>query len=126
MSVEKRFLTCIVCPKGCEMTSTIADGVVSEVVGNACPRGKKYAEEEILAPKRMLTSSVRVVNGTLPLLPVVSKTNLPKDRILDCAKALRNVTVQAPVKEGQVICADILGLGVDIVASRAMPVADGN
>ena len=126
MSIEKRLLTCIVCPRGCEMTATITDGVVSEVLGNSCPRGKKYAEEEIAAPKRMLTSSIRVVNGTLPLLPVVSKTNLPKERILDCAKALRKVKVQAPIKEGQVVCTDILGLGVDIVASRAMPVAEGH
>ena len=34
MSVDKRVLTYIVCPRGCEMTATITDGVVTEVVGN--------------------------------------------------------------------------------------------
>lgn len=120
MAVDKRVMTCIVCPRGCEMTASITDGVVTEVVGNSCPRGKKYAEEEILAPKRMLTSTVRVKNGTLALLPVVSKASLPKEKILACAEALRRVTVEAPVAEGQVICSNILGLGVDIVASRSM------
>lgn len=123
MAADKRILTCIVCPRGCEMTATITDGVVTEVIGNACPRGKKYAAEEILAPKRMLTSTVRVKNGTLALLPVVSKTSLPKERIVECAEVLRKVTVEAPVAEGQVICPNILGLGVDIVASRAMDAA---
>ncbi|MGL5207123.1 MAG: DUF1667 domain-containing protein [Acidaminococcaceae bacterium] len=120
MAVDKRVMTCIVCPRGCEMTASITDGVVTEVVGNSCPRGKKYAEEEILAPKRMLTSTVRVKNGTLALLPVVSKASLPKEKILACAEVLRRVTVEAPVAEGQVICSNILGLGVDIVASRSM------
>jgi len=124
MSVDKRVLTCIVCPRGCEMTATVTDGVVTEVVGNSCPRGKKYAEEEILSPKRMLTSTVRVKNGTLALLPVVSKTSLPKERVLACAEALRQVEVEAPIAEGQVICHNILGLGVDIVASRSMDIGE--
>lgn len=122
MAVETRIMNCITCPMGCEMTVTITDGVVTEVKGNTCPRGKKYAENEISAPKRMLTSSVRVTGGLLPLLPVVSKDVLPKERVLDCAEALRRITVTAPIAEGQVICPNILGLGVDIVASRAMDV----
>ena len=58
--------------------------------------------------------------GQLALLPVVSKSVLPKGKILDCAKELKKVTVKAPVKAGDVVAADILGLGVDIVASRDM------
>lgn len=68
----------------------------------------------------MLTSTVQVEGGLLPLLPVVSKSTLPKERILDCAAALRQIKVAAPVAEGQIIVENILGLGVDIVASRAM------
>ncbi|MDD4084633.1 MAG: DUF1667 domain-containing protein [Acholeplasmataceae bacterium] len=124
MAVEKRALTCIVCPKGCAMTATITDGLMTELTGNSCPRGKKYAEEEILAPKRMLTSTVRVLNGELALLPVVSKSSLPKGRILACVEELRKITVLAPIAEGQVIVTNILGLGVDIVASRSMPAAE--
>lgn len=122
MAVETRIMNCIMCPLGCEMTVTIEDGAVTGVTGNTCPRGPKYAHDEVVAPKRMLTSTVRVNGGLLPLVPVVSKTTLPKERILDCAAALRQVIVDAPVSEGQVIVENILGLGVDIVASRSMEV----
>lgn len=120
MAVEKKILNCITCPMGCELTAVLTDGKVTEVTGNTCPRGEKYAQEELTAPKRMLTTTVRITGGQLPLLPVVSKSVLPKGRILDCARALQSVAVTAPVHEGDVIAADILGLGVDIVASRDM------
>jgi CxxC motif-containing protein len=79
-----------------------------------------YARQELTDPQRMLTSTIRIEGGSLPLLPVVSKTTLPKGRILDCAVALRGVTVMAPVKAGDVVAANLLGLGVDILASRDM------
>ena len=120
MAVETRVMNCITCPMGCELTVTITDGKVTNVTGNTCPRGKKYAESEVTDPKRMLTSTVKVAGGLLPLLPVVSKEPLPKGKVLACANFLRGVTVKAPVKEGQVICPNILDLGVDIIASRAM------
>lgn len=120
MAVETRMMNCIMCPLGCEMTVTIEDGAVTSVTGNTCPRGPKYAHDEVTAPKRMLTSTVQVEGGLLPLLPVVSKSTLPKESILDCAAALRQIKIAAPVAEGQIIVENILGLGVDIVASRAM------
>ena len=122
MAVETRIMNCIMCPLGCEMTVTIEDGAVTGVTGNTCPRGPKYAHDEVVAPKRMLTSTVRVNGGLLPLVSVVSKNTLPKERIMDCAAALRQVIIEAPVSEGQVIVENILGLGVDIVASRSMEV----
>lgn len=120
MSVETKQLNCINCPMGCLLTVTLEDGKVVKVEGNTCPRGETYAHQELTDPQRMLTSTVRVEGGVLPLLPVVSKSTLPKGRIMDCAEALRSVAVQAPVKTGDVIVSNILGLGVDIIASRDM------
>lgn len=120
MTVEKRTMNCITCPMGCEMTVTIDDGVVINVEGNSCLRGKKYAEVEITAPKRMLTSTVKVKGGILPLLPVVSQEPLPKEKVLACAKELRKISVEAPIALGQVICGNILGLGINIIAARSM------
>ena len=116
----KRELICIGCPMGCQLTAEVENGVVTSVSGNTCPRGETYAHQELTDPQRMLTSTVSIEGGELPLLPVVSKTTLPKGRILDCAAALRSVEVKAPVHTGDVIVKDILGLGVDIVASRDM------
>ena len=115
---ETRVMNCIMCPMGCEMTVTVENGKVIDVKGNTCPRGAKYANDEVTAPKRMLT--VCIEGGMLPLLPVVSETVLPKEKVLDCAAFLRGVTVKAPVKTGDVIVKDILGLGVNIIASRDM------
>lgn len=122
MAVETRIMNCIMCPLGCEMTVIIEDGSVTGVTGNTCPRGPKYAHDEVTAPKRMLTGTVRIQGGLLPLLPVVSKATLPKEKILSCAAELRKITVTAPVAEGQIIVKNILGLGVDIVASRDMAI----
>lgn len=119
--MKTKVMNCIMCPMGCELTVTLDDkGKFVSVTGNSCPRGAKYAETEVTDPRRMLTTTVRIKGGLLPLLPVVSADVLPKGKIAECLAFLRNITVQAPVKAGEVIVPDILGLGVDIVASRNM------
>ena len=120
MAIEKKRLNCIVCPMGCEINIELTDGKITKIEGNTCKRGEMYSKEELTAPRRMLTSSVRIKNGMLPLLPVVSSSAIPKDRILDCAEALRGIVAEAPVRAGAVIMPNILGLGVDMVASRDM------
>ena len=72
MATETKVLNCINCPLSCELTATVEDGVVTNVTGNFCPRGAQYAKEELTAPTRMLTSTVRVDGGRLPLLPFPS------------------------------------------------------
>lgn len=120
MSVETKQMNCIMCPMGCLLTVTLTDGAVTDVKGNTCPRGEIYAHQELTNPQRMLTSTVSVQGRVLALLPVVSKTTLPKGKILECANELRNISVEAPIKTGDVIVSNILGLGVDIIASRDM------
>lgn len=120
MSVETKQMNCIMCPMGCLLTVTLTDGAITDVKGNTCPRGEIYAHQELTNPQRMLTSTVSVQGGVLALLPVVSKTTLPKGKILECANELRNISVEAPIKTGDVIVSNILGLGVDIIASRDM------
>ena len=118
--METKVMNCIMCPMGCEMTVTMEHGKFISVTGNTCPRGAKYAEQEVTDPKRMLTTTVRVHGGLLPLLPVVSADVLANGRVKDCVDCLRRVEVQAPVQAGDVVVKDILGLGVDILASRDM------
>ncbi len=126
MAQEIRCVNCIVCPMSCEISVTMEDGKIIDVSNFACPRGKNYAMEEVTAPKRMLTSTVKIKNAFLPLLPVVSSEPLPKGSVASCADALRRVTVAAPVKQGDVIVKNICGLGADIVASRSMAVLATN
>jgi len=119
--MQTKIMNCINCPMGCELTVTVdEEGKFVSVTGNTCPRGAQYAKDEITAPTRMLTATVRIKNGFLPLLPVVSGGRLPKDKVLSCAEALRRVEAVAPVRVGAVVVKNILGLGVDIIASRSM------
>lgn len=118
--MEQRELTCIGCPKGCHMTVTIENGEITKVSGNTCKTGDTYARKEILSPSRIVTSTVRVEGGELPVVPVKTKEDIPKDKIFDVMEEMKKVTVQAPVLLGEVIINDVCGTGVDVVATRYM------
>jgi CxxC motif-containing protein len=117
--IEKTNLICITCPKGCTLEVT-RDGDTIVKVDAGCKRGNHYAEEELHDPRRMIASTVRIQGGRHPLLPVYTRTPFPKPRISDLLEALRSVEISTPVHMGDVVLADALGTGVDIVASRDM------
>lgn len=116
--MDKKELTCIGCPIGCQIIVSIEQGNVVEIKGNTCKIGENYARQEVTAPVRIVTSTVRVENGTLPVVPVKTKSDIPKDRVFDVIKELKGVTLQAPVAIGQTVAADICGTGVDVIATR--------
>ena len=115
---ENKFI-CIMCPLGCEVTvKSDESGKITEVLGNQCIKGEKYARDEFTHPLRVLTSTVAIEGALAARLPVRTSELIPKDRMFDCMKEIRNIKVKAPVKVGDVIASDILGLGVDVVATR--------
>lgn len=116
--MEQRELTCIGCPLGCALTVTLENGAVQSVQGNTCPRGDAYARKEVTAPTRIVTSTVKVTGGTLPAVSVKTAGDIPKGKIFDCVRALKDVAVPAPVRIGQVIVPDVAGTGVAIVATK--------
>lgn len=111
-------LICITCPKGCHLTVDEANDYA--VTGNACPRGAEYARNELLHPVRMITSTVRVQGAAIPRLPVKTDKPLPKEKMFDCMELINTLDVQAPVKVGQVLAANILGTDVNIVATKTL------
>lgn len=121
---EIREFICVTCPVGCAIKATIDGQELIELEGNACRRGIAFVQEEITNPRRMLTTSVQVEGGELPLVPVHSSEPLPKALLMDAARALRKIVVPAPVAIGQVVVCDILGTGVDMVASRSIALDD--
>ena len=111
-----RELTCIVCPRGCQLKVELAaDGKIENVEGFACPRGKQYAIDECTHPMRTVTSTVRATNGD----PVPVKTNrtIPKELIFDCMKEINRATVTLPVHIGNVVIANVLNTGADIIVT---------
>lgn len=111
-------LICITCPRGCTLTVDVEGTEIKSISGNFCSRGKKYAEDEIIAPKRSLTTSVKVNGGVHPVVPVKSNKPVPKEMIFDCIKVINSVSIDAPVKLGQVIIPNILDTGADIVITK--------
>lgn len=116
-----RDLTCIGCPLGCSITVTMENGEVTSVTGNTCPRGDAYARKEVTNPTRIVTSTVRVKGGVLPMVSCKTKSDIPKGKIFDITKALEAVEVNAPVHIGDVLVTDIAGTGVEIVATKEIP-----
>ena len=113
-----RSLTCIRCPLGCPLEIELNGSDLISVSGNECPLGANYAMVECTAPTRMVTTTVRVTGANIHRLPVRTRGNIPKDKIMACIESLRGVSVRAPVNPGDVVLADVAGTGVDIIATR--------
>lgn len=114
----KKEMTCIACPLGCALTVEYEGTEVFSVTGNTCKRGDAYARTEIVNPTRSLTSSVKVLNGIHPVVPVKSAAPIPKTLMFDAMREINQATVEAPVSIGQVIIENILNTGVNIVATN--------
>lgn len=112
-------IICVACPMGCGIIVDISDsGEILSVTGNTCKRGDAYARTECTNPVRSLTTTVKVKGGVHPVVPCKSSGPVPKGKIIDCADYIRGVEVTAPVTLGDVLVSDILGTGVDIVATN--------
>mgnify|MGYP000407553422 FL=1 len=86
-NTTQRELTCICCPMGCQLQVTIRDGQVEKVEGNTCKRGADYGKKEVTDPTRIVTSTVRVQGGTLPVVSVKTRGDIPKSSVMDCVLA---------------------------------------
>ena len=131
----RRELTCITCPMGCRLVvdgapenSTLATGNELSVGGNRCPRGAAYAREELFAPKRTVTATCRAVTGSgsraqrgsTRRIPCRTASPFPKERVKELLEAIYVLEKPLPVRRGQVIIRDALGLGIDVVATRTL------
>ena len=119
MSETSHYL-CVNCPLGCRLEVDADGRDVVEVRGNACKRGVEFARQEHADPRRMVTTTVAIRGASLPRLPVATAQALPKDRVVDLCRALHQLRLEAPVAIGDVVMADALGTGVDVVATRSL------
>ncbi|HPC05996.1 MAG TPA: DUF1667 domain-containing protein [Anaerolineaceae bacterium] len=119
MTTEQSELICTTCPKGCTLVIS-KDGETIVDVKAGCKRGKDYAQQELTDPRRMVASTVKIEGARHPLLPVYTAAPFPKPRIPELVSALRQVVVHAPIQSGSVVLPDVLGTGIDILASRDM------
>lgn len=113
-------MICIVCPIGCHL-SVDDDNLPPTVSGNSCPRGIDYATQEITAPTRLLTTTVKLKNGTRPHISVKTAQPIPKPLIFEAMAEINKVVMTAPVKCGDVVIKNILNTGVDVIATADLP-----
>lgn len=116
--MEEKNLICINCPLGCMLTAAVEGEAVVSVTGNTCKRGEDYARKEMTNPTRIVTSMVRVSEGYEKMVPVKTREDIPKGKVLECVRALKDVEVKAPVHMGDVIAENIAGTGVDLIAAK--------
>ena len=114
--MKTRELTCIVCPRGCNLTVKFnTDGAIAEITGNACKRGVTYAENECTHPKRTVTSTVRCADGRI--IAVKTADVIPKERVFDAMREIHAVRPEGDIKIGDVIIENVAGTGVSVVAT---------
>lgn len=109
-------LTCIVCPNGCTLTVEDKTGIM-KISGNRCKRGEQFAKDELNHPMRTITSTVRTTFSENPVLPVRVSAEIPKERIKDVMVQINQAVVTTPIPRGSIIISNVLGLGVDIIAT---------
>jgi CxxC motif-containing protein len=110
---------CIGCPLGCRLE--VEEDDLSDIVqvrGFSCKRGKEFALQEHKDPRRMVSTTVSLEGGPWPRLPVRTSAAIPKAQVMPLCRALAGLSVNAPLRLGDVVLHDALGLGVDVIATR--------
>ena len=127
-------MICITCPMGCHLKIERLSENEIAVTGNRCARGEQYAREELLSPKRVVTATCGVRKGPdgkssasrqaclyrPRRVPVRTSTAFPREKIAELLSLIYSLEVQLPAKRGEVLLADALGTGIDIVVARSM------
>lgn len=109
-------LVCITCPNSCHMTAEFRDGQWV-VTGNRCPRGRKFAEDEMTCPKRTFSTTVKTAWKEMPVIPVRVSEEVPKEKISDIMEVINHTTVRACIGRGEALIPDVLGLGADVIVT---------
>ena len=113
-------LICIGCPKGCHLQVDVENDY--KVTGHGCPIGAEYGRNELKNPTRVLTSTVVIKGALYSRCPVKTAGPIPKGKLMEAMEVINKVRLEAPVKTGQVIVADLCGTGIDLISAKTMPV----
>ena len=121
--IETLQFNCTTCPSECLLTVEIereSDGSVAEVrsvTGNSCPRGDKFAHQELTCPMRVLTTTVAVSDGDEALLPVRTAEAIPLALHAQAMNLIRGVVVDVPIRMGDVVLENLLDTNINLIAS---------
>ena len=111
-----RELTCIVCPKGCQLTVELNGKEIVSISGHTCKRGEEYAKNECTAPMRTITSTAAILGGGV--VPVKTDKAIPKELMFECMAEINKARVSPDAKLGDVVVENILGTGANVITTR--------
>ena len=121
MAYKDVVLTCIRCPRGCQICVGLEDADIVSVDGHSCKRGEIYARSEVSNPVRTVTTTVPVVVGAEErMVSVKTSKDVPKDKVMDVMRAVQAVVAHAPVCIGDVIAQNIANTGADLIATKSI------
>ncbi len=112
----KRELTCIVCPKGCQLVVELEGKETISISGHTCKRGEEYAKTECTAPMRTVTSTAAIIGGGV--VPVKTDRTIPKELMFECMAEINKARVSPDAKLGDVVIENVLGTGANVVTTR--------
>lgn len=121
--IETLQFNCTTCPSECLLTVEIereSDGSVAavrSVTGNSCPRGDKFAHQELTCPMRVLTTTVAVSSGDEALLPVRTAEAIPLELHAQAMALIRGLVINAPIHMGDIILPNLLDTNINLIAS---------
>jgi len=118
VKVKTVIIVCTTCPIGCEMTVEHEGRELISVAGHTCKRGEAYAENEILNPRRVLTSTVILNGGSIKLMPVKTTKPIRKDRLFDGMRIINSIKINAPIKMGDIVYENFTESDINLVAGR--------
>jgi CxxC motif-containing protein len=113
-------LTCVLCPVGCELEVERDAAGGLGVRGNQCEKGIPFAEEEVLHPQRNLATSVPIRGTAAKMVSVRLSGPVPREMLFPILAEIARLRPEAPIRRGQVLIANVLGSGVDVIATRTV------
>ncbi|MBO5761673.1 MAG: DUF1667 domain-containing protein [Lentisphaeria bacterium] len=116
-----RDMVCIMCPASCHLE--VREGAEKgeyDIHGNQCPGGKKYALNEMCAPKRIVTAVVSSDSKCIACIPVKTDQSLPMELIEPLLQELYQMKISVPVRSGDILIKNYKNTGVDIVITRSV------
>ncbi|MBN1298616.1 MAG: DUF1667 domain-containing protein [Actinobacteria bacterium] len=112
-------IRCLSCPEGCVMNADYDENEsrIISLGGYKCKKGISFAEDELNNPQRILTTTVAIDSVKSGRLPVRSSKTVPKSSLSMMIKEIKKIKVKTPVTAGEILAADFMGSGTDIISS---------
>ena len=122
-AIETLQFNCTTCPSECLLTVKVerdANGAVVEVrsvTGNNCPRGDKFAHQELTCPMRVLTTTVGRIRRRRGAAARAHGRSHPARTPCPGDGPHPRPSRRRPHPHGDVVQEDLLGTNIDLVAS---------